>query len=99
MSRDKRAEIVEAMVSAWHSEVADCANPECEVCNRAASAALDIALKAAAEIAWDAKTYAEACAYDKRQAGRDDNKECAEAQTAWRIHDAILTLTSEGTNP
>lgn len=50
MSKDKRAEIVETLLYAWRSEVVDCTDPECEECNRAASAALDAALKAIAEI-------------------------------------------------
>lgn len=45
MNNDKHTEIVEAMVRAWQSEVADCADLECETCNRAASAALNIVLK------------------------------------------------------
>ena len=95
MSKDKRAEIVEAMARELLGRVNA---PEQEI-YRVAGDLADIAIKAAAEIALDALTYAEFCAYEKRQSGRDDNKECAEAQMAWRIRDAILAITSEGEQP
>ena len=98
MTHDKRAEIVEAMVSAWHSEVADCANPECEACNRAASAALDIALKAAAEIAKGRVVHGNFRTWDFWDSGNCHESDLP-AKHGDNIAAAILALASEGTKP
>ena len=46
-----RGKIVNEIVAALQGDVVDCGDPECKECNLAASVVLDIALKAAAEIA------------------------------------------------
>lgn len=93
MSKDKRAEIVETMVRAWQSEVADCADPECEACNRAASAALDIMLKAAAgEVQRLANEW-----HEEWRAGHKANTHLeGKSDGADECATAILALTSEG---
>lgn len=93
MSKDKRAEIVETVLCAWQSEVTDCVDPECEACNREASAALDVVLKVVAgEVQrlsdeWQKEWRAGHKANTYLQGKSDGADECA---------NAILALTSEG---
>jgi hypothetical protein len=45
--------------------------------------------KRAADIAREQQNYWNTVAYDKRQAGKDDNFACSSAQAAWEIAAAI----------
>ena len=94
-----RDKIVNEIVASLQSDVVDCGDPECKKCNLAASAVLDIALKAAVEIAQAHKGRERGLRLSKLST-YEQYKILAEERgkdiASEMIASAILSLISEG---
>ena len=87
----ERDELIEAVATRMRANVNE--GYETTLSNKALAGALaDLVLEEAAKVADGMEWSANQGAFDKRQSGRDDNKECAEAQQSFRIAAAIRAL-------